>query len=173
MPANYSGFKNNIQNYLENQSAGSESDAAQYFADECMGILTSVVPTLRVTNGVLPVNSSAIQGAFLSAFNSIKSSGNNTLANWTPVATAWSNAVTGTAPIWVDSVSVNVWTITGAAGVSPAAALLFKAFGPPNKNASQVATDFRSAIQTAMDLSTHTVVNSTSGVTVGPTPGLS
>ena len=167
--ANFSGFKNNIQNYLEGQGAGSESEAADYFSSECATIINTATNSLIASEAPTPPG--FCSGAFLTAFTSIKSTGGNTPANWLPVATAWGAAISGKAYVANPAAALAEMSSGGMAGVSAAGGLLAQAFGPNSKNASDVATKFKDAIETCCGLAVGT--HTTPAGTVSPIKGLS
>ena len=167
----YSTLKQNIQDFLEDQTAGSEEEAAEFFAEQCMQqVLLKVKPLGGQLNVVLPANKAPIKAAFLTAMNSIKSTGVNTLANWTPVSTAWGVAVTF--PAWPDvAPPAFLHATVGAAAVPAGAAKLADAFSKNEKTSAQVATKFKDAIKIVMDGVTYVKTNTVSGVTA-PGTGL-
>ena len=162
MPANYNGLKNNVQNYLEGQGAANTSEAAQYFADQCMSqVLTKVNPSANGVNTVLPANNATIKGAFDAAFNACNIPKNGDLANnigiWTTVASTWGTAVSF--PAWAEAPPLFTYATIGAAGVPAGGALLYEAFGPNAKSAGVVAGKFKDAIKAVMDGVTYTKTN--------------
>ena len=168
----YSTLKQNIQKYLEDQNAESEAEAAEYFAEQCMQqVLLKVKPSGGTLNVVLPANKAPIKSAFLAAMNSIKATGTNTLANWTPVATAWGVAVTF--PAWPAAAPPAFLHATiGATAVPAGASKLADAFSKDEKTAAQTASKFKDAIKIVMDGVTYTKTNTASGATA-PGTGLS
>ena len=170
--ANFGSFKNNIQNYLEGQGAESEQDAADYFSAECATMINTATNSL-ITSAA-PTPPGFCSGQFLTAFNSIKSSGANTPANWLPVATAWGTAISGKAYVANPAAALAEMSSGGMAGVSAAGSLLAQAFssgGDEGKSASEVASGFRDAIETCLGLAVGT--HTTPAGTISPITGLS
>ena len=152
----YSTLKQNIQKYLEDQNAESEAEAAEYFAEQCMQqVLLKVKPSGGTLNVVLPANKAPIKS----------------LANSTPVATAWGVAVTF--PAWPDAAPPAFLHATiGATAVPAGASKLADAFSKDEKTAAQTASKFKDAIKIVMDGVTYTKTNTASGATA-PGTGLS
>ena len=169
---NFGAFKDTIQNYLEGKGAGSEQEAADFFSAECAAIINAATNSLIMSEAPTPPG--FCSGDFLTAFNSIKSSGVNTPANWLPVATAWGTEISSKA--YVGTAGGAVLMPGGSLGVPPASTLLAQAFstaGEEGKSASEVASDFRDAIETCCGLATGTHTVAGTPPVVQPITGLS